>query len=283
MDRPNFYSVTPATVRYDNRLSGDEKILYGEITALASKEGYCWASNQYFAELYNVGKNTISAWISNLKEAGHINSEVDKLGNRKIYVASTPSKILEAPLPISRDTPSRQIGSIVLNTNIQTDYASDDAQPSFGGFLTQLGVTSEFEGDGEVSELVYRIDGKPISEKKLRQQFAKAHPASPVEPKKAPRTRDSFDFDTWLISLKNSSNKADKIVALIWKEKGYRFENYQQWRSQMDVDGVWARKLVGYSGQQIQDAIDLCEEDSRKRDYEWKASTVVKKIAETMK
>ncbi|HBI1964003.1 TPA: helix-turn-helix domain-containing protein, partial [Enterococcus faecalis] len=49
-----YYAIIPAIVRYDNHLNGNAKLLYGELTALANEKGYCWATNQYFANLYNV-------------------------------------------------------------------------------------------------------------------------------------------------------------------------------------------------------------------------------------
>ena len=39
-------------------------------------KGYCFASNNYFAELYNVNKNTISLWIKELKDFGFIEVEL---------------------------------------------------------------------------------------------------------------------------------------------------------------------------------------------------------------
>ena len=59
-ERPSFYAVIPATVRYDNELNANEKLLYGEITTLCQAKGICWASNRYFAELYNVTPQAIT-------------------------------------------------------------------------------------------------------------------------------------------------------------------------------------------------------------------------------
>ena len=67
-EQPNYYSIIPAHVRYDKELKPMEIIMYGELTALSNKYGYSYASNNYFAELYNVHKKTVSTWISHLKE-----------------------------------------------------------------------------------------------------------------------------------------------------------------------------------------------------------------------
>lgn len=73
MDKPNYYSIIPANVRYDNELTANAKLLYGEITALCNDKGVCWAGNEYFAGLYNVSKETISRWISQLNKKKYIN------------------------------------------------------------------------------------------------------------------------------------------------------------------------------------------------------------------
>ena len=100
-DQPNYYSIIPANVRYDDNLKANEKLLYGEITALANKNGYCWAENNYFAKLYDVHKITVSNWISNLERQGYISIKLEyikgtkQVSKRYIYLNDNPTPISE--------------------------------------------------------------------------------------------------------------------------------------------------------------------------------------------
>ena len=82
-DKPNYYAVIPATVRYDKRLKDKAKLLYGEIAALTNKYGRCSASNKYFAELYEVDISTISRLIKNLCDYGYITTTLVYKENTK--------------------------------------------------------------------------------------------------------------------------------------------------------------------------------------------------------
>ena len=82
-DKPNYYAIIPAKVRYSS-LKPNAKLLYGEITALSNKLGYCYASNNYFAELYGVSKNTVSRWLSDLKKLGFITIEIQRNEKKEI-------------------------------------------------------------------------------------------------------------------------------------------------------------------------------------------------------
>jgi DNA-binding transcriptional regulator YhcF (GntR family) len=82
-DKPNYYAIIPAKVRYSS-LKPNAKLLYGEITALSNKLGYCYASNNYFAELYGVSKNTVSRWLSDLTKLGFITIEIKRNKNKEI-------------------------------------------------------------------------------------------------------------------------------------------------------------------------------------------------------
>jgi transposase len=76
-EQPNYYAVIPAQIRYSD-IPAQAKLLYGEITALCNAKGYSWATNKYFAKLYNVSEYTVSRWISKLKAKGFIIVELTK-------------------------------------------------------------------------------------------------------------------------------------------------------------------------------------------------------------
>lgn len=80
---PSYYAVIPANVRYDTRLSPLAKLLYGEITCLCQKEGFCWATNAYFERLYQKSKWQIVRMINQLTEFGYITKEIEYYENTK--------------------------------------------------------------------------------------------------------------------------------------------------------------------------------------------------------
>lgn len=91
--QPNYYAIIPSEVRYDSRLKANEKLLFAEITSLTNKKGYCYANNEYFAELYNAKKDTISRWISGLEKLGYLKRELirdddGQILERRLYINS---------------------------------------------------------------------------------------------------------------------------------------------------------------------------------------------------
>ena len=50
--KSNYYAIIPSIVRYDKELTDKAKLLYGEITCLCNKEGYCFATNNYQRKIY---------------------------------------------------------------------------------------------------------------------------------------------------------------------------------------------------------------------------------------
>ena len=99
-EKPNYFAIIPANIRYDDNLKLGEKMMYGEITALSNKTGACYASNNYFAKLYKVSPQAISKWIKALEKYNYITITYEKdMGfpkektltlvhkDKKIYVA----------------------------------------------------------------------------------------------------------------------------------------------------------------------------------------------------
>lgn len=104
-EKKSYFAVIPANVRYDKELPPNAKLLYGEITALCNSEGYCWASNKYFSELYEVTNTSVSKWIKALCERGYIKSQIlykegtKEIDKRYITIVNDPiEKKLNTPL-----------------------------------------------------------------------------------------------------------------------------------------------------------------------------------------
>lgn len=88
-NKPSYYAIIPANVRYDKELSANAKLLYGEITSLCNEKGYCWATNQYFANLYEVSDRTIQNLIKQLSDKKYIQIKIINNSKRLIYIDFT--------------------------------------------------------------------------------------------------------------------------------------------------------------------------------------------------
>lgn len=89
---PQYWAVIPSPVRYDEALTPSDKLLYGEISSLTNKFGYCFASNAYFAALYGLTERTIRRMLADLQENGYIRIEDGNggRGRRRIYSGINP-------------------------------------------------------------------------------------------------------------------------------------------------------------------------------------------------
>lgn len=90
-----YYSIIPATILYNRDLKANQKILYAVITSLSNKEGYCFASNKYLADKLNVGANTVSGWITDLRRKNLVQVELirndkQEIIQRRIYIKDIP-------------------------------------------------------------------------------------------------------------------------------------------------------------------------------------------------
>lgn len=134
----SYYAIIPANVRYDKDLAPNAKLLYGEITALCNEKGYCWASNQYFAELYGVSVLSVKRWVNSLVNKGYVyrtltykpnSKEVDKrilsiysgikIDTTSVQKCYDPSIKNDTSSSIKNDTDNNtSINNTINNTNI---------------------------------------------------------------------------------------------------------------------------------------------------------------------
>ena len=124
-NKPSYYSILTADVRYDEKLSASEKLLFSEITALSNKHGYCTAGNGYFSKLYNVSDRSVTRWIKHLKELGYLkyvpiykkdSKEVDE---RRLYPLTNSKDPLDKNVYVGRQKCPRP-----LDKNVEDNITS---------------------------------------------------------------------------------------------------------------------------------------------------------------
>ena len=85
-----FWSVITATVLDDMSIPANAKILYGVLSSLMRREGYCWPSNAQLAEAMHCSEDVVKRWVSALAEAGHIRVRIEpnrKVGGKIRYIS----------------------------------------------------------------------------------------------------------------------------------------------------------------------------------------------------
>lgn len=122
MEKPNYYAVIPAEVRYSKKLTPNAKLLYAEITALSNMNGKCTASTQYFCRLYEVSRASIQNWLKLLEKNGYITRDVKyRQGSKEILSRSI--KLV--------DNPSLNIYTDNTNININNTNLTDSNRKAF--------------------------------------------------------------------------------------------------------------------------------------------------------
>lgn len=135
-DKPSFYAVIPADVRYDADLPPNAKLLYGEISALANASGVCSAGNQYFSNLYGLADRTVRNLIQSLEKSGYISTEIRRdadtgqVTGRSIFLATAQRKVFATggnflPVASGKNLPAY----IMSNNNISPQKPPQGGDP----------------------------------------------------------------------------------------------------------------------------------------------------------
>ena len=79
------YIIIPEYVVRDNNLSSTDKLVYGIVLRLTRSNGYCWAGNQYIADILKNHPRTVSTSIRKLRELGYIQAGKNKNDKFKTF------------------------------------------------------------------------------------------------------------------------------------------------------------------------------------------------------
>ena len=222
-ENPAYYAIIPANVRYDKRLKAMERILYGEITALANKMGYCTAKNKYFGDLYDVHQNTAGGWINRLEKFGYIRTELiydgKQIIGRRIYISDA--------IPSTRNRKNTETNPDDLNEKIDTPVNEKIDTLSMKRLKinnTRLNITSD--EDAAAPESIQANDG-------LSNQISDGLMFADWQPD---------DLDTFRQQLRRAmlpNWESEQVqVALV------EFVSYWQTRSETNSNSGWTHKFL---------------------------------------
>jgi hypothetical protein len=112
MNKPTYYAVIPAEVRYSKNLTPNAKLLYAEITALCNMNGKCTASTEYFCKLYEVSRISIQKWLKILEDNNYI---------KRVNIYKQDSKQIETRVITLVNIPCKQKFTANSNININNN------------------------------------------------------------------------------------------------------------------------------------------------------------------
>ena len=214
-EKKSYFAIIPANVRYDDDLSANAKLLYGEITALCNEKGYCWASNDYFSQLYGKSTRTIRRWIGDLINKNYIKSEISKEdGNLRLISIADPLRTkMSIPMdknvltPMDKNVPHNN--TIINNTlnNNSYIYSSNSRVKNKKKFIPptieevrEYAKSRNSNVDIQKFYDYYSVakwhdkDGKPV--KNWKQRLITWESNNRYKPNKKPEIDETFDINS---------------------------------------------------------------------------------------
>lgn len=235
----SYYAIIPANVRYDKDLAPNAKLLYGEITALCNEKGYCWASNQYFAELYGVSVLSVKRWVNSLVTKGYVyrtltykpnSKEVDKrilsIGSG-IKIDTTSVQKCYDP-SIKNDTSSSIKNDTDNNTSINNTFNNTDIYKEKNNKKeTVNSVIAEYTENKDLQDALHGFvemrnkARKPLTARAMKLSLNKLNELALDDVTKIAIVNQSI-VHNWLTfyKLQNNNNGQKQLTR---KEMGYAF------------------------------------------------------------
>ena len=155
-EQPSYYAILTADVRYSKVLKPNEKLLFAEITALTNMNGQCFATNKYFAELYDVSVETVSRWVSHLEKLGFIKRTIKyKEGSKQI-----DKRFISLATPIDEkiNTPHDNNVMTPIDKNVKGNSTSFNISSFIDNFYpNEVSLQAVKDSYGNVTNQVLRI------------------------------------------------------------------------------------------------------------------------------
>ena len=156
-DSPSYYSILPAIVRYDNKISDFAKVLFSELTALANKTGKAFPTNNKLAKWFNKSPKTISTTISLLESKKYILVEIER-NAKGTFRSITP---LVDPLSLGGrkkgNTPNTKTSSPIEENVIPKEYTYNNTTSN-----SNNNIYIEEEGEEPKKEIPYLLELEQI-------------------------------------------------------------------------------------------------------------------------
>lgn len=151
-EKPSYWAVLPAKVRYDEELRPNAKLLYAEITALANTHGFSWISNERLGEFFGLSPKTIGSLIQQLSQKGYLmvellRDEKKAITGRRIWVDKPRFAESDTPILKNEDTPLKIEDTPILKNEEKNNTSIKNIPPCSPPKGTQADWKPErFEG-----------------------------------------------------------------------------------------------------------------------------------------
>lgn len=226
-DKPGYWAVIPAGVRYDPEIPPNAKLLFAEISSLTDAAGYCFASNAYFERLYDLSERTIIRLLRILESRGYIRTEANTGGKamRKIYAginpalgaAADPLTKMSVPPDKNVSAPLTKMSVPTINKKINNKSISSPQSPPGGGEGSEI-------WDPEAFARFWRLYPKKKDKKAAIQEWNKLRADRNLMRIMAAALRRQMASEEWL---------RDKGRAVPYP---CRWLSHRRWEDEPDVD-----------------------------------------------
>lgn len=116
-EKPNYYGILTADVRYDKNISANAKLLFVEITCILNHNNRCFASNSYFARVFEISEVQVSRLIKQLIDNNYIIVDYKKTLNGTSRYISISKNINSALINNDNCTLIKNDSSALINND----------------------------------------------------------------------------------------------------------------------------------------------------------------------